>query len=255
MISPSMMLTMGTMPPSGEKLSCMALTEPLEATVVASAQMALAEMPKRVSLPSMEPMAAGHAVEPVLGEQDRRPDRWRTATVLAAKIARPWLLSFTIRPNVNGMAAGIRRMASISRKLLNGVGFSNGWAELTPKNPPPLLPSCLMAICDAAGPMGMICSLPSRVDRVRVAGEALDDALGQQEHRKDDREREKDVERRAREVDPEIAQAGAVLVRELSAAARRRPVPDAPDEGKQQPPCRLRRSGSSARRDPTIWEK
>ncbi|EKD27055.1 MAG: hypothetical protein ACD_79C00905G0001 [uncultured bacterium] len=35
---------------------------------------------------------------------------------------------------------------SNSIKLDNGVGFSNGCAELTPKNPPPFEPSCLMAI-------------------------------------------------------------------------------------------------------------
>ena len=29
---------------------------------------------------------------------------------------------------------------------MSGVGFSNGWAELMLKNPPPLVPSCLMAI-------------------------------------------------------------------------------------------------------------
>ena len=94
----------------------------------------------------------------------------RTATmpmaktvVLAAKMARPWLLSFTMRPKTNGMAAGTRRIAIHSRKLLKGVGFSKGWAEFTPKNPPPLLPNCLMAICDAAGPMGRIWSFPSKV--------------------------------------------------------------------------------------------
>ena len=41
------------------------------------------------------------------------------------------------------------------------VGFSNGCAEFTPKNPPPLVPSCLMAICAAAGPRAMTCSWPS----------------------------------------------------------------------------------------------
>jgi len=41
------------------------------------------------------------------------------------------------------------------------VGFSNGWAEFTPKKPPPLVPSCLMAICAAAGPRAMTCSCPS----------------------------------------------------------------------------------------------
>jgi hypothetical protein len=46
---------MGTSPPSGVKLSCMALTEPLEAAVVAVAHSALLVMPKRTSLPSMLP--------------------------------------------------------------------------------------------------------------------------------------------------------------------------------------------------------
>jgi hypothetical protein len=49
------MSAMGTSPPSGMKLSCMALTEPLEAAVVAVAQRAESTMPKRVSLPSMVP--------------------------------------------------------------------------------------------------------------------------------------------------------------------------------------------------------
>src|SRR5438270_1774293 len=49
------------------------------------------------------------------------------------------------------------RIASISKKLESGVGFSNGWAPLTLKKPPPLVPSCLMATCDAAGPIGKVC--------------------------------------------------------------------------------------------------
>ena len=48
-------------------------------------------------------------------------------------------------------------MDSISRKLESGVGFSKGWAELTLKKPPPLVPSCLMAICEAAGPTASTC--------------------------------------------------------------------------------------------------
>ena len=39
------------------------------------------------------------------------------------------------------------------------MGFSNGCAELTLKKPPPLVPSCLMAICEAAGPSGSTCSV------------------------------------------------------------------------------------------------
>ncbi len=50
-------------------------------------------------------------------------------------------------------------MASTSRKVASGVGFSKGCAELTLKKPPPLVPSCLMAICEAAGPTAMTCSV------------------------------------------------------------------------------------------------
>ncbi len=55
MISPSMMLTIGTMPPSGIRLSCMVLTAPQEASVVIVANSAELAMPKRTSLPSMLP--------------------------------------------------------------------------------------------------------------------------------------------------------------------------------------------------------
>ncbi len=51
------------------------------------------------------------------------------------------------------------RIDSSSRKFENGVEFSNGWLELTLKKPPPLVPSCLMAICEAAGPTAMTCSV------------------------------------------------------------------------------------------------
>ncbi len=49
------MLTSGTAPPSGVKLSCMALTAPHEASVVTVANKAELAMPKRTSLPSMLP--------------------------------------------------------------------------------------------------------------------------------------------------------------------------------------------------------
>ena len=45
-------------------------------------------------------------------------------------------------------------------KLLNAVAFSNGNVLLTLKKPPPLVPSCLIAICDAAGPRASVCSKP-----------------------------------------------------------------------------------------------
>ncbi len=45
--------SIGIMPPSGVKLSCIELTEPFEAAVVATAHRLELAMPKRTSLPSM----------------------------------------------------------------------------------------------------------------------------------------------------------------------------------------------------------
>ena len=50
-------------------------------------------------------------------------------------------------------------MEIICEKFVSGVGFSNGCALLALKNPPPLVPSILMASCDATGPCAMICSV------------------------------------------------------------------------------------------------
>ena len=55
--SPSCMLNSGIMPPSGVRLSCIALTAPQDAAVVTTLNKALAAMPKRTSLPSMLPPA------------------------------------------------------------------------------------------------------------------------------------------------------------------------------------------------------
>ena len=68
-----------------------------------------------------------------------------------------------MRPNVAVSAAGMSRMKSISTKFANVVGFSNGIALFTLKKPPPLVPSCLIAICEAAGPSARVWSAPWRV--------------------------------------------------------------------------------------------
>ena len=52
-----MMLTSGTIPPSGMKESCMELTAPQLASVVTVANSAELAIPKRTSLPSMLPAA------------------------------------------------------------------------------------------------------------------------------------------------------------------------------------------------------
>ena len=53
MTSPSAIIDMGIIPPSGVKLSCIEFTEPFDAAVVATAHRLELAMPKRTSLPSM----------------------------------------------------------------------------------------------------------------------------------------------------------------------------------------------------------
>ena len=77
--------------------------------------------------------------------------------VIAAISAQPWRMSPTMRPKANTSAAGIRKIASICAKFESGVGFSYGCAELALKKPPPLVPSILIASCEATGPMAIDC--------------------------------------------------------------------------------------------------
>ena len=46
------------------------------------------------------------------------------------------------------------KIDSIWTKLVSGVGFSNGWAALALKKPPPLVPSILMATLRGDRPLG-----------------------------------------------------------------------------------------------------
>ena len=166
---------MSTRPPSGVNESCIELTDPFDAAVVAVAQSAELPMPKRASLPSMFPpgwkaVAWSSAPSPrSLGlpacSKDTVASRSGTKiTSIATSSVYPWRRAPTITPKVTQRAAEIRRMESASTKLASGVGFSKGWAEFTLKKPPPFVPSCLIAIWEAAGPRARVCpvtSLPS----------------------------------------------------------------------------------------------
>ena len=55
------------------------------------------------------------------------------------------------------------RISNISKKLVRPLGFSNGKAELTLKKPPPLVPSSLIASCEATGPWARIWVPPASV--------------------------------------------------------------------------------------------
>src|SRR5579862_9297383 len=82
---------------------------------------------------------------------------------IAPKIAQPCFTLPTILPNVYVSPAPIRKMEMSWRKLQSGVGFSYGCAELALKKPPPLVPSILIASCEATGPWPMLCDAPSSV--------------------------------------------------------------------------------------------
>jgi hypothetical protein len=85
------MLTIATMPVSGLRLSCMALTEPLEAAVVVTDHSTVPVVPKRLSLPSRARSAAPGAFQGrvglVLGPQRRAPPI-RNSASMQARIAR-----------------------------------------------------------------------------------------------------------------------------------------------------------------------
>jgi len=57
-----------------------------------------------------------------------------------------------ITPNARGNENGMASNRKISSQLVQAVGFSNGWEELALKNPPPLVPSSLIASWLATGP-------------------------------------------------------------------------------------------------------
>ena len=123
---------------------------------------------------------------------------------------RAWRLSLTRIPNATTSDSGISRIAKISSRSLKPVGFSNGWAELALYGPPPLVPSSLIASCEANGPPGMCCSVISVVWSIvvadRVAAQVLNRALRDQDHRHHHRERDQDPHDRPCQVDPEVAE-------------------------------------------------
>ena len=114
------------------KLSCAALTAPVDVPVVAAANSPEAAGPNRISLPSMLPPATrrcaglpGVARTPMATRRQRAIQ----STNIAANTAQPWRRSLAIRPNVYGSANGITGSAQISRRFVKPFGFSNGCAE------------------------------------------------------------------------------------------------------------------------------
>ena len=69
----------------------------------------------------------------------------------------------SMRPYRKGNEKGISSSTAMCRKSVNGVPDSNGCAEFALKNPPPFVPSCLIATWLAAGPRVIVCAAPSSV--------------------------------------------------------------------------------------------
>ena len=73
------------------------------------------------------------------------------------------LRAMALRPKAKNAAQPSTLIDTAMIRLVSGVGFSNGWAELTLKTPPPLMPNCLMASWLAVANRAIFCGAPSRV--------------------------------------------------------------------------------------------
>src|SRR5215510_5510577 len=124
------------------------------------------------------------------------------STPITARIAKPWRWLPTMRPNTLVSAAPIAKMEIICTKFDSAVGFSKGCAALALKKPPPLVPSILIATCEATGPGLLGAFQRSGFD---IVTERLRLALPDQEQRVDHADRQQYVQRAAGHVDPEIA--------------------------------------------------
>ena len=131
-ISPSIMLNSSVAPPMDVYESWNESTAPVEVPVVAVANAADCGTPKRTSVPSeAAPTAVGTvpcAAPWAASLTARLPTRM---TAITATIAKPCRLSPTSRPKVRGSEKLITSSRKISSALVQLVGFSNGWAELT----------------------------------------------------------------------------------------------------------------------------
>ncbi len=161
-ISPSSMFSSTAPPPSGDILSCAEFTAPVLVPVVATANSADPGIPKRTSLPSIiDPAAVAAAPRAPDSAASVTASRPKNSVDITARRVRPCRRSPTSVPNVRVRLTGISRIARISTMFVIGVGFSNGCAELAARMPPPLVPSSLIASCEATGASAFVTVVPS----------------------------------------------------------------------------------------------
>ena len=125
---------------------------------------------------------------------------------IAAKSAQPCLL-VARHPAVG---VGQRRRDGEDQEQREEVGERRRVLErvgaLALKKPPPLVPSCLIASCEATGPSAMRLLAALERGDVEVGREVLDHALRDQDQREDDAERQEHVDDAADQIDPEVAE-------------------------------------------------
>ena len=146
-----------TNPVNGAAESCIILTEPLLTCVVMAAHSAEEDSPKRISLPSITEICV--ALADKLSDQMALDADITDINNIEANTKAANLGRLVKKPNIKITEMGISKIANISIKLDNGVGFSKGTLLFGPYQPPPLLPNCLIATIGATGPSGIFCVL------------------------------------------------------------------------------------------------
>src|SRR5215469_9131647 len=128
--SPIIMLNSTTPPPNGVNESWNEFTAPVDVTVVDAANSEDPGMPKATFLPSKAAPAAWAAIPECWFSKKLMSDADAIHRIaITERIAYPCRFWPTILPKVRASANGMRRMVKISNQLVNGFGFSNGWAE------------------------------------------------------------------------------------------------------------------------------
>ncbi len=121
-------------PPRPVKEEWKESTAPVEVSVVATAKIEEPPTPKRTSLPSSAPPAAWSAGPwwansvPII-----RAVKPSQMAAIVPRIAYPCRTEPTSTPKVRVSENGMTRIRKISKRLVNGVGFSKGWALLALK--------------------------------------------------------------------------------------------------------------------------
>ena len=186
---------------------------PVEVLVEATPNRAVLVSPKRTSLPSVLPVeAAGDA------GGERRP---------GCPGARRRQVKPTQTPKMMTIAAEQRgAVADAAHHLAEGVGqgerddeqqedgqpvgeprrvLEGGAPSWRSRNPPPLVPSCLMASMKPIGPTAMVWVTPLSASWIRSgAGKGLDRALADEDDAGHKGDRQQDVEHAPGDVDPEV---------------------------------------------------